>query len=160
MSLKPEEIPAAISELEKFILQHQLKRSLLPAEEKQRIEEQEDYNIQKAYAALPQTKIIDQAHYLKEHMLPRIAKNRGEDSEDYNFYFGLVQSLMYMLAVLGRDQRLKHEISNLKLMRDVLQSKVLFYEEQLQKYTSIEDLINTESAQDIIKIFLKNAGNK
>ncbi len=156
--LSPHEIPQAISDLEKFIIQHHIKRSLLPEEERKKIEEDEDYRINKAHASIPQFKIIDQAHYLKEHMLPRIAKNRGEESEDYQFYFSLVQSLMYMLAVLGRDERLKHELSNMKLLRDIFQSKCLFYEKELQKYTTMEDLLSNEASQVIMKIFLKNIG--
>lgn len=160
MTLKPEEIPQAKTDLEMFIIQHLIKQSLLPEEEKLKLQEKQDQDISKAYAAIPETKIINQAHYLKEYMLPKIAKSRGEQSEDYQFYFSLLQSLMYMLAVLGRDGRLRSQIANEKLLREFFQGKCIFYEGELQRYTSMEDLLGTESAQEVMKIFLKNISPK
>ena len=139
-----------------FILQHELKRSMLSDEERKTKEQDEDEKLKRAYADIPETKIISQAYYLKEQMLPRIAEKRGEDSEDYQFYFSLLKSLMYMLAVLGRDYRIRHQLSNEKLMREFYQNKCTFYESELMKYTTIENLITSESAQEIMRMFMKN----
>lgn len=141
MKLEPNQIPSALRNLESFVL---TKKGVPDAEQQQRLSE--------AFHEVPETRIIEQAHYLKEHMLPRIAQNRGQDSEDYRFYYSLVESLMYMLKVLGRDYQLRHELSNQKLLNEFIQRRCVFLEGELQRYTTIEDLLYKQTSQGIVNI--------
>lgn len=103
----------------------------------------------RAFESIPQVKFIEQAQYLREHMLPAIAAKRGTDSSDYRFYYGVFESLMVAIKMADRDQSLRQMISNEKLLNEFLQKKVLFYESELQRYTTLSDLTMKELALEL-----------
>lgn len=107
--------------------------------------------LDKAFHEVPQVKYIEQAQYMREHMLPKIEKSRGIDSPEYKFYYSVFESLMYAISLCDRDQSLRRRLSNEKLMNEILHQRTLFYESELQRYTTLEDLTEKELATELLK---------
>ena len=133
MNLKAEEIPKASRDCISFQLANNNQEPIAENESNQQA-------LQRAFDEVPQKKLIEQAQYLKEVMLPAIEKNRGLESKDYKFYYAVFESLMYSIAILDRDYIFRYQLSNEKLMNEFLQKKIIFYELELQRYTTIESL--------------------
>lgn len=113
-------------------------------------EEDAAAQLNKAFHDIPHSRFIEQCQYLKEYMLPKIAANRGEDSPDYRFYFGVFESLMYSMKLLDRDFNLRMRLSNEKSLREFYQGKMQSYEMELMKLTTMQDLLASETATDLM----------
>lgn len=144
MNLPPEKINPALRDCLSFQLSN---KGLEQMEEK----ETTSSALNRAFQKIPQIRFIEQAQYLREHMLPKIAASRGTNSSDYQFYYAVFESLMYSIKLADRDQSIRLMISNEKLLNEFLQKKVLFYETELQKYTSLEELTTQELATELAK---------
>lgn len=142
ITLTPSEIIDARQQCTTFLL---VKMGINPASES----ENNDL-LNKSFHDIPHSKFIEQCQYLKEYMLPKIAANRGENSADYKFYFGVFQSLMYSMKLLDRDFNLRMRLSNEKSLREFYQGKMQTYEAELMKHTTIQDLLATETANDLL----------
>ena len=106
--------------------------------------------LDKAFHEVPQSKFIEQAQYLKEQLLPKIAEKRGIDHADYKFYYAVFESLMYSLVIMDRDYSLRFRLSNEKMLREFYQAKVTTYENELLRFTTIEDLLASETAKNLL----------
>lgn len=105
----------------------------------------------KVFHEVPQVKYLQQAQYLQNIVLPQIEAKRGNKSDMFVFYYGVFESLMYAIKLLDRDYSLRYRFTNEKMLNDYYRKKVVFYEEQLQQYTTIEDLLMKETAQDLTR---------
>jgi hypothetical protein len=106
--------------------------------------------LDKAFHEVPHSKFIEQAQYLKEQLLPKIAEKRGITHPDYKFYYAVFESLMYSLKVLDRDHSLRFRLTNEKSLREFYQNKVVHYEDELLRFITMEDLLRSETAKEII----------
>lgn len=115
--------------------------------------ERERLNI--CFAEQPQAKYIMQMQYLREIALPAIEKKAGRDSDIYKMYFTIFESLMYSLKLIDRDTINRMKISNENTLNSFYRKKTAFYEAELMKYTTIDDLLNKETANDLINLNYK-----
>jgi hypothetical protein len=107
--------------------------------------------MQKAFSEVPQFRLIEQAQYLVSDLLPRIEKQKGNQAFEYLMLVGIVESLIGSIQILGKFDSLNYRLSNEKLLNEFYKNKMIFYENELQNYTTIEQLLNKEIAQEIIK---------
>lgn len=142
MELKPEEIPGAY----KDCIAYQLSNKSITVESDASFSE----SFKKAFDEIPHKKYIEQASYLKNYMLPKIEKSRGLDSAEYKFYYSVFESLMYACALLDRDYSLRYRLGTSKIELEFYRTKVGFYETELQRYTTMEDLHAKELANLLI----------
>lgn len=142
MKLPPEKILPSLRECISFQLANKGLDQIQP-------NESHSEALKRAFDTIPQVKFIEQAQYLKEHMLPKIASSRGEASSDYQFYYSVFESLMTAIKMADRDQSIRMMISNEKLLNGFLQKKILFYESELMKYTTLQDLSAKELATEL-----------
>lgn len=142
MKLPPEKINPALRECISFQLSN---KGLPELEEK----ESNDSALKRAFDSIPQVRFIEQAQFLKNSMLPKIVANRGIDSSDYKFYYGVFESLMAAIRIADKEQSFKIMISNEKLLNEFLQKRIRFYESELQRYTSLEELSAKELATEL-----------
>lgn len=142
MELKPEEIPGAY----KDCLAYQLANKSITVEPDESFAE----SFNKAFHEIPHGKYIEQATYLKDYMLPKIEKSRGIDSAEYKFYYSVFESLMYAIKLLDRDYSLRYRLGTAKIEVEFYRTKVGFYESELQRYSTLEDLHAKELANLLI----------
>lgn len=142
MKLPPEKINPALRDCLSFQLSNKGLPELDPNESNASA-------LNRAFDTIPQVRFIEQAQYLREFMLPKIAASRGIDSADYKFYYSVFESLMYSIKMADRDQTYRFMISNEKLLNEFLKKRILFYESELQKYTSLEELTAKELATEL-----------
>ena len=110
----------------------------------------------RAFQEIPQVKFLNNAQYLSNVVLPELANKRGTDSSSYKMYFEIFECLMYALKIIDRDQQLNVRLSNDKLLIEFYLKRILFYESELQKYTTMENLLFTETAKSITNKNLNN----
>lgn len=103
----------------------------------------------RALQKIPQSNFINQALYIKNVWLPAIEKKHGRDSEKYKFYFGIFESLMYSIKLADKDQTYRRMLSQQKLFNEFLQKRVLFLENELLKYTTMESLTTQELTNEL-----------
>jgi hypothetical protein len=94
---------------------------------------------------VPLYKIHEQSQYLINQLLPAVESKKGIDSEDYKFFKGLVDSLCWAVLILDRFERMSYQLSNERMLREFFQNKAVFLEQQLTKYTTMEDLVLGQS---------------
>jgi len=139
--LKPEEVHEAFRSCISFQL----------ANKSMTNEETESWHqaLAKAFSEVPQIKLIEQAQYLKEIILPKAIK-AGENSDQYKFYYGVFESLMFSIKIMDRDYSLRMRLSNEMLLNEFLNKRVLFLQNELLRYTTMESLSMKELATDLL----------
>jgi hypothetical protein len=107
--------------------------------------------MQKAFSDVPQFRMIEQAQYLVADLLPRIEKQKGNQAFEYLMLAGIVETLIGSIQILNKYDSLNYRLSNEKMLNEFYKNKVIFYENELQHYTTLEQLMNKEIAQSIIQ---------
>ena len=140
-SLKPEEVHDAFRSCISFQL----------ASKSMTKDESESWHqaLDKAFHDVPQVKLVEQAQYFKEVILPKAAA-AGIESAQYKFYYGVFESLMYSIKIMDRDYSMRMRLSNEMLLNEFLNKRVLFLQNELQRYTTMEDLSMKELATDLL----------
>lgn len=142
MNLKPEQVKPALRECISFQLANK-------SNEQIGNDEQTAKALARAFEKVPQVKFIEQAQYIKNVLLPKIAATRGAESSDYKFHYAVFESLMYSITVVDRDQSIRLMISNEKILNEFLQKRLAFYQTELQKYTTLENLTISELTSEL-----------
>ncbi len=142
MQLKPEQIKPALRECISFQLAN--KSGIQLTEQTSTAEA-----LKKAFEKIPQVKFIQQAQYIKNVLLPKIKSTRGENSSEYKFHYEVFESLMYSIVLADRDQSIRLMISNEKILNEFLQKRLAFYQSELQKYTTLENLTINELTAEL-----------
>ena len=140
-SLKPEEVLGAFQNCISFQL----------ASKSMTKEDSETWHqaLGRAFCEVPQVKLIEQAQYLKEIILPKAEKS-GLNSDQYKFYYGVFESIMYSIKILDRDYSLRMRLSNEMLMNEFLNKRVQFLQNELTRYTTMDELTAKELATDLL----------
>jgi hypothetical protein len=107
--------------------------------------------INKAFSDVPQFKMIEQSQYLVSDLLPRIEKQKGNQCFEYFMLTSILETLIGSIQILNQYDSLNYRLSNEKLLNDYYKNKIVFYENELQNYTTIEKLLQKETAMEIIK---------
>lgn len=142
MDLKPEQIKPALRECISFQLANKKNETLEDTEATADA-------LKKAFQKIPQVRFIEQAQYLKNVLLPKIAATRGLNSTEYIFHYSVFESLMYSITLADRDQSIRLMISNEKILNEFLQKRLAFYQTELQKFTTLENLTITELTAEL-----------
>jgi hypothetical protein len=101
------------------------------------------------FGDIPVRKFFDQAQYIEKTILPAIAKRSGSTSGDYKFFDETVKCLLYGTILIDRQNQLVMKTQHLKQLNELLQARVDLAEKELLKYTTVEDLMLTESMDKI-----------
>jgi hypothetical protein len=104
-----------------------------------------------AFHEVPQFKMIEQAQYLVSDLLPRIEKQKGNQAHEYLMLVGIVETIIGSIQILNKFDSLNYKLCNEKMLNEFYRNKVVFYENELQNYTTIEKLIQKETVAEIIK---------
>lgn len=98
---------------------------------------------------LPLSKVFDHLKYLDEQILPRIEKRDGIDSAQYKHFKGIFDALLWAVNSFLLIDRYQYQLSNQVLQVEFYREKCLFYERELQRYTTMEDLTMRETFNDL-----------
>ena len=140
-SLKPEQVLDAYHQC----ISYQLANNSMTKDENENWHQA----LERAFREVPQVKLIEQAQYIKEIILPKAIK-AGIDSDQYKFYYGLFESIMYSIKILDREYSLKMRLSNEMLMNEFLNKRVLFLQNELTRFTTMDELTAKELVTDLL----------
>lgn len=97
------------------------------------------------FGDVPIKKFYDQAQYIEKTLLPAVERKSGDRSADYQFFAETFKCLLYGAIVIDRNDMLIRKIQHLMQQIDILQVRVDISERELLKYTTLEDIMLTES---------------
>lgn len=101
---------------------------------------------EKAFASIPASRYHSLAQQLKNNVLKKIEEKTGTNNEQFKFYFSLYEALIFLTTMIDREDYYKYQLSSKELELQFYKSKLAFYENELQKFTTIESLLTKESA--------------
>lgn len=90
---------------------------------------------------VPINQMLQQVQYLQTQMLPKAEKAYGRDNDNYRFYSSIVDTLVWAMFILDRYEHMALQYNNNKLLIEFYQQRCTGLEQQLQKYTTTEDLL-------------------
>jgi len=114
------------------------------------IEKDEPDKQKKAFENIKTTEFYNLAYRIKESILKQVESKSGVDSDQYKFYFSIFESIVYLTTVLDREDYYKKELHLHKIQLQFYAARVTFLEQQLIKYTTLEDLNRQETAQELL----------
>ena len=89
---------------------------------------------------IPVNKFYEQALWIEQDLLPRIESKSGADSADYKYFLELFKSMTYCIVVLDRFDYLTRKLGQQNQVLSILEERNRLLENELQKYTTLEDL--------------------
>lgn len=101
--------------------------------------------------------VISQMQYLDNVLLPSIEQKDGIDSDRFRRFKGIFDALVWSMFVQQKFERLQYQLSNQTLLTEFYREKCLFYERELERYVSREDLIMAETFNDLKDVMANNA---
>lgn len=97
--------------------------------------------------------LLDVALYVAENILPKIElRNHGQQTHDYKQMYLAVNACMMCCELLQEVDRLKSELHIKNQLLKYTQQENKNLDEQLRKFTTIQDLISTETMEMYIDI--------
>lgn len=102
-----------------------------------------------AIAIVPESTMWALVQWLHEVILPKVALHRGEESEEYKNYTGVRDAVIWSLYIANRYENLLLQAQRDRQLLGYYIDKNSFLENQLQKYTTVEQLISDETAKDL-----------
>jgi hypothetical protein len=131
-----------MSSIEKYKadLKARLTLQELTAEEKTR-----NAKLGRGIADIPVARMIDQVNYINEQLLPAIKKKSGEKNADYEFFKSVSDSLLFAIILCDRHDGMEKRYVQLRLFTQFLQDRIPLLEQELEKYTTLEDILCTDA---------------
>lgn len=117
-------------------------------------------DIKKTMDKLPAQQMVNAIQYLEKQILPSVKKRSGESSPDYKFFSELVELLGWSAMIYERCSTLRTMHASIKIENSLLLERLKLYENELNKYTTIEDIYITDSLQHIEKGILARLESK
>ena len=109
----------------------------------------EQQRLHEGIEAMPVNKIISLCQWLQNIILPAVLKRSGnKESADYKQFNAIVNALIWATNALELKDQLITELSNNRLLLEFYRKKSSFYESELMKYTTREDLLLGETFHD------------
>jgi hypothetical protein len=93
---------------------------------------------------VPVKRMIDQIIYLREQLLPAIKKKSTDKSADYEFFSGIVDTLLWAVIIQDRVEAMERRYVMLKIVHQLNLENVAYYEAELQKFLTLEELFLTD----------------
>lgn len=95
---------------------------------------------------VPVGQMIDQAIYIRDELLPAVERKKGgKDSADYIFFSGVFRSLLSAVVMADRYEFLQREVGYAKLTGSIVKDRLQYLEQELLKYTTLEDLFRSDA---------------
>lgn len=105
---------------------------------------------------VPVKKILDAIQYLDSNLLPAVKKRSGDKSADYEFFVGVRDMLIWSIIIVDRYDALEGRHVRKRIEAALYKEWMELYEKELQKYTTLEDLLLT----DALNIYAKGIKNR
>ena len=125
----------------------QFKNDLLLKEslrEKTAEEKERDKHIAKNLRDIPVRKMMDNVLYIRNNLLPAIKKKSGDKSADYIVFSEIMDSILFAIILADRFGSLERINTWSKIRYQLLEQNVVLYEQELQKYTTLEEIFLTD----------------
>jgi hypothetical protein len=106
---------------------------------------EEQDRLQRGLELIPVHKVINLIQYLQNNILPQVLKRNGEAHQDYKNFSAIINALVWSVNTNGYHERLMMELSNERMLCEFYRNKCLFYERELTRYTTQEDLLYGET---------------
>lgn len=100
-------------------------------------------------AVVPESSMVSLIYWLHEVILPKIEQTRGVDSVEYINHVGVRDAVIWSLYIAGKYESLLLQVQRDRQLLGYYIDKNAFLENQLQKYTTVEQLISDETAKDL-----------
>jgi hypothetical protein len=94
---------------------------------------------------VPVKKIMDAIQYIDSNLLPAVKKKGGDKSADFEFFTGVRDMLVWAIIICDRYDTLEGRHVRKRIEAALYKEWVEFYEKALTKYTTLEDLMLTDS---------------
>jgi hypothetical protein len=101
------------------------------------------------YDRIPVKKMHEQALHIFHSLLPEIERKRGKTSEDYKFFRDVYRSLLWAMVLENRSEWFQKTLSSKTMLLDIYKKRAESAENELLKYTTLEDLYLSESLDHI-----------
>jgi len=106
--------------------------------------------------AIPERKVIDLSQYLTNVILPQIQRNKGIGSVEYQNFKQVNDALIWALHVMSLQDRMQYQLSNERLLCEFYREKCIYYERELTRYTTMEELTLGETFYNLKKHIVKH----
>lgn len=100
---------------------------------------------------MPVNRMINAANYLIDNLLPAVEKKGGKNSADFKFFCELVELLLSAVVMHDRINLLERKLTDAKIDYLLCREKLTWYESELQKYTTLEDIWMSEGFEYIAR---------
>jgi hypothetical protein len=100
---------------------------------------------------MPVNKMINAVNYMDSNILPAIEKRGGKESADYKFFAQVCDLLLWAIVLHDRFKLLERKWTDQKIDLIILRERMTLYEQELNKYATVEDLWLTEGLDHIAK---------
>jgi hypothetical protein len=117
-------------------------------------------DIKKVMDKLPAQQMVNAIQYLERQILPSVKKRSGESSPDYKFFSEVIELLEWSALIYDRCGTLRTMHASIKIENALLLERLKLYENELNKYTTIEDIYITDSLGHIEKGILARLESK
>lgn len=106
---------------------------------------EEQSHLHRGLNLIPVHKVLQHLQYLQNTILPAVEKRNGGASTEYQHFKGITDALVWAINTNGYHDRLMMELSNERLLCEFYRDKCLFYQNELMRYTTREDLAYEET---------------
>ncbi len=97
--------------------------------------------------------LLDVALYVAENILPKIElRNHGKQTHDYKQMYLAVNACMMCCELMQEIDSLKNELHIKKQLLKFMQQENKNLEDQLRKFTTVQDLVSMETMEMYIDI--------
>jgi hypothetical protein len=104
------------------------------------------------YVSMTAGQIMEVAQYLAEVILPRLEFKKGVQSYDYKIFFLAINVCMRCIEQSEELERVRRKLHLTQQVLKFTREQLLIAEGELQKYTTVEDLIAGGGLENVIKI--------
>ncbi len=104
---------------------------------------------------MPIHKIIQHAQYLDNIILPQVEKKHGIESDNFRQFKGIFDALIWSLHIQSLFDRYQYQLSNERLQMEFYKKKCIWYEQELMRYTTRENLLMEESFMDLKDVMIQ-----
>jgi hypothetical protein len=120
----------------------------------------EQEGLRQGLMEVPVYKIYQHAQYVQNQLLPRIEKSKGIASDEYLHFKGIHDTLIWCIHVMDLQERILYQYSNEKLLSEFYREKCIFYERELQRHTTREELLMGETNRACAQAIVRGSMNR